>query len=167
MWAGLTQLHHRRCSQPTAAYPAAGRDRRHERQFPGIGCAHYAHLIHVKPQLFAGSVHLVAYSRTASGAKITRSPTDQQTTASSGCWAGQACTRSAGLGLPKSERHAAASDDIGFHSATGWSQPGMPWVGTKALEMNVSGRKMMKPVCWAASALRSSIPRQTPAQGNA
>ena len=73
----------------------------------------------------------------------------------------------AGFGLPNSWRHAAASEDIGFHSAIGWSQPGMPWVGTKALEMNVSGRKMMNPVCCAASGLRSTMPRQTPAQVNA
>jgi hypothetical protein len=46
------------CSHPTAGYPAARRDRRHERQFPSIGCAHYAHLIHVKPELFAGLAHL-------------------------------------------------------------------------------------------------------------
>jgi hypothetical protein len=35
------------------------------------------------------------------------------------------------------------------------------------LEMNVSGRKMMNPVCCAASGLRSTIPRQTPTQVNA
>src|SRR5689334_18581060 len=110
---------------------------------------------------------LVRYKWTASGANTTSSPTDQQTTASSGCWAGQACTAAAGFGLPNSPRHAAASDDIGFHSAIGWSQPGMPCVGTKALEMNVSGRKMMNPVCCAASALRRTMPRQTPAQVNA
>ena len=70
----------------------------------------------------------------------------------------------AGFGLPNRCRQAAASEDIGFHSATGCSQPGMPWVGTNALEMKVSGRKMMNPVDCAASGLRSSMPRQTPAQ---
>ena len=94
-------------------------------------------------------------------------PSDQQTTASSGCCIGQACTAAAGFGLPQSERQAAARADMGFHSATGCSQPGMPWVGTKALLMKVSGRKMMKPACYAVSALRSTIPRQTPAQVNA
>ena len=43
----------------------------------------------------------------------------------------------------------------------------MPWVGTNALEMNVSGRKMMNPVCCAASGLRRTMPRQTPTQVNA
>jgi len=30
--------------------------------------------------------------------------------------------------------------------------------------MNVSGKKMTSPACWAASGLRSARPRQTPAQ---
>ena len=40
----------------------------------------------------------------------------------------------------------------------------MPWVGTKALEMNVSGKKMTSPACGATSGLRSARPRQTLAQ---
>ena len=75
--------------------------------------------------------------------------------------------RGGGFGLPNRFRHAAASAHIGFHFATGCSQPGMPWVGTNALETNISGRKRMNPVCWAASGLRSTMPRQTPAQVNA
>ena len=39
------------------------------------------------------------------------------------------------------------SQRIGFQIAIGCSQPGMPWIGTNALDMNVSGRKMMNPVC--------------------
>ena len=69
--------------------------------------------------------------------------------------------------MPNRCRDAAASADIGFQIAIGCSQPGMPWIGTNALETNVSGRKMMNPVCCAASGLRSTIPRQTPAQVNA
>jgi hypothetical protein len=70
----------------------------------------------------------------------------------------------AGSGLPNRCRQAETSADIGFHSAIGCSQPGMPWVGTKALEMNVSGKKMTSPACGATSGLRSARPRQTLAQ---
>lgn len=39
---------------------------------------------------------------------------------------GQARTATAGSGLPNRCRQAEASADIGFHSAIGCSQPGMP-----------------------------------------
>ncbi len=70
----------------------------------------------------------------------------------------------AGSGLPNRCRQAAASADIGFQLAMGCSQPGMPWVGTNAPEMKVSGRKIRNPVGWAASGLRRARPRQMPAQ---
>ena len=58
---------------------------------------------------------------------------------------GPGAHRRAGSGLPNRCRQAEASADIGFHSAIGCSQPGMPWVGANALKMNVSGKKMTSP----------------------
>jgi hypothetical protein len=107
------------------------------------------------------------YRCTASGANTARIAADQDSTASSGCCNGQEWMAAAGFGLPNSLRQAVAIADIGFHSAIGCSHPGMPWMGTNAQEMNISGRKRMNPVCWAASGLRSVMPRQMPAQVNA
>jgi len=107
------------------------------------------------------------YRRTASGAKTTSITADQHSTASSGCCSGQEWIAAAGFGLPNSLRHAVAIADIGFHSAIGCSHPGMPWMGTNAQEMKIIGRKRMNPACWAASGLRSAMPRQMPAQVNA
>src|SRR5215470_8454449 len=110
---------------------------------------------------------LRAYRCTASGANTTSSSADQPSTASSGCCIGQACTRADGLGLPNSSRHDAATALNGFQTAITCSQPGIPCVGTNALEMNVSGMNKMNASCCAASTLRSFMPRQTPAQLNA
>jgi hypothetical protein len=87
-----------------------------------------------------------------------------QTTASSGYCSGQTCRAPAGLGLPNSYRQATASEDIGFHSATGCSQPGMLCVGTNALEMNVigrNGRKRKSPQPPLSSAAGSASPDAT------
>src|SRR5216683_3272393 len=100
----------------------------------------------------------------AVGAKTAISATDQARTASSGCCMGHAWMVAAGLAPPKRERQLAAIALIGFQSAIACSQDGMPWVGTKAFDTNVSGRNTMNPSCCAASGLRSSMPAQAPAQ---
>jgi hypothetical protein len=66
--------------------------------------------------------------------------TDHRTVASSGCCIGQTGLDPEGLGLSKGSRHEEATAHSGFQSATVRSHVGMPWVRTKTLEMNISGR---------------------------
>jgi hypothetical protein len=50
------------------------------------------------------------------------------------------------------------------HRMTFSARTGVPWVGTKVLETNTSGRKKEKRTAAAASGFFTSIPAQAPAQ---
>ncbi len=63
-----------------------------------------------------------------------------------------------GLVLPKSCRADSTRAETGFHSAMFFSTSGMVWMGTKALEMNVSGKRIMKDALLITSGLRTLIP---------
>jgi hypothetical protein len=68
------------------------------------------------------------------------------------------------VGVANRSRQEAATALSGFQFATARSQPGIPWVGTKAFETNDRGRKTMNPMAWAASGLARSMPAHAPAQ---
>ena len=63
---------------------------------------------------------------------------------------------------PKSSRHAATIVETGFHSAKYWSAFGIPVVGAKALERNVSGKTVRKTSEFATRASRTESPMRTP-----
>src|SRR6188472_1501073 len=67
-------------------------------------------------------------------------------------------------GLPHRRRRLELRVLVGFHSANGWSQVGMPAMGTKALEMNVIGKMTVNETCWATSTVGTDSPSQTPIQ---
>ena len=77
----------------------------------------------------------------ASGQATARIATDQISAASTGCCIGHACTMAEGFGLPHRSRAPATTALTGFQFATACSQPGMCWVGTKALETKVRGEQ--------------------------
>src|SRR6202034_1660870 len=130
-------------------------------------------------QLAARSTSLLFGSRTAysvvrflkecaaSGQATARIATDQISAASTGCCIGQACTMAEGVGLPQRSRAPATTALTGFQFATACSHPGMCWVGTKALDTNVSGNKMMKPNEPPASVLLEFRPTQADTQPTA
>ena len=62
--------------------------------------------------------------------------------------------------MPHRSRAPATTALTGFQLATTCSQPGMCWVGTKALETNVSGNSTMKPNDAADSGLLEFSPTQ-------
>src|ERR1700678_3466820 len=70
---------------------------------------------------------------------------DQSSAAASGCSTGQEWLGGRGLGVPHRVRTAEVTELTGFQSAISRSQLGMWRVGTKALEMNASGKMMRKP----------------------
>jgi hypothetical protein len=55
----------------------------------------------------------------------------------------------------------------GFQSVIARSQPGIPFVGTSALETNESGKSTRKPKLWADSAPFATRPTQPPAHDRA
>ena len=65
-----------------------------------------------------------------------------------------------GFGLPHRLRVAATTALTGFQLATTCSHPGMCWVGTNALDTNVSGNKTMNPKEPADSGLLEFSPTQ-------
>src|ERR1700735_4553103 len=96
----------------------------------------------------------------ASGQATARIATDQISAASTGCCIGHACTMAEGFGLPHRSRAPATTALTGFQLATPGSHPGMGWVGTKALDTNVSGNRTMKPNEPADSGLLEFRPTQ-------
>ena len=96
------------------------------------------------------------YLRTANG-KNTASSTSGHTTASSpACPAAQLSPDH--RGLANSSRTALAVADIGFHSATAPSQPGIDAAETKALERKPTGQTRICTAC-TSSGLPASRPR--------
>ena len=63
-----------------------------------------------------------------------------------------------GFGLPQICRRLALSVLVGFHSAKGWSQDGMPAIGTNALDTNVIGKMTVNETCWATSTVGTDSP---------
>ena len=77
----------------------------------------------------------------AKGAATTKINTDQIKAASTGCCIGHTWMVADGFGLPHRLRTPAVTALTGFQSATAWSQPGMCWVGTIALETKAKGNR--------------------------
>ena len=69
-----------------------------------------------------------------------------------------------GFGFPQICRRLELSVLVGFHSANGWSQVGMPAIGTNALDTNVIGKMTVNETCWATSTVGTDRPSQTPIQ---
>ena len=65
-----------------------------------------------------------------------------------------------GFGLPQRSRAPATTALTGFQFAMTCSHPGMCWVGTNALDTNVSGNSTMKPNEPADSGLLEFSPTQ-------
>ena len=65
--------------------------------------------------------------------------------AAKACSTGQDALGGIGFGLPQRSLMADVTELTGFQSAISRSQPGMWRVGTKAFEMNASGKMMRKP----------------------
>ena len=76
----------------------------------------------------------------AKGTNTASSSSDQPMVAVMGCWSGQLACAAAAPGLPNSCRQAATSALTGLQSAIVRSQPGIPVVGTKLLEIMVTGK---------------------------
>ena len=103
-------------------------------------------------------------SRVAVIEHTTRITTDQMMAASIGCCMGQAGMVDDGFGLPHSSRTAAATALTGFQAAIVPSQVGRPLVGTKALDTNASGNRMISPIDCADSGPFTPRPMQAPNQ---
>jgi hypothetical protein len=96
----------------------------------------------------------------AAGAATARITTDQISAASIGCCIGHAWIVLDGFGFPQRVRVPATTALTGFQVVIVWSQSGMPWVGTIALDMNVSGKRMIKPSDDAVSGFFAFRPMQ-------
>lgn len=81
----------------------------------------------------------------AAGAATARITAEQITAAATGCCIGHAWIVPDGLGFPHSTRVPATTALTGFQVVIAWSQPGMCWVGIRALETKARGRSRMKP----------------------
>src|SRR5262245_47811222 len=91
---------------------------------------------------------------------MARSVIDQMSEAAIGCCIGQAPLVADGLGLWKSRRAAAVTALTGFQSATVRTKAGMFPVGTTALEMKASGKRITSPTPCADSGPLLTMPRQ-------
>ena len=77
---------------------------------------------------------------------------------------GQTCLVTGETGLPNSVRTAAINTLTGLTEATHCRTFGIDSIGTKALEMNVTGKMITKPMPITASGDRTRIPSHSPSQ---
>src|SRR3954452_8768488 len=102
-----------------------------------------------------------------SGAKIAINTADHANEAITGCCIGHACNCADGFGLPNKGRTAAVTALTGFQFAIVCNHPGIPEVGTMALDTMASGKRMISPMPWADSGPLETMPSEAQAQDKA